>query len=148
MKYRINRKTGDKISEIGIDSAYMFEAGIEEAVKALRRAYEGGINYFDLAAGDGKSFPIWGEALHDVRKDIFYQIHFGADYANGTYGWSLDLETVKRSVDKQLKELRTYYIDYGFIHCQDEISDWETYQRNGIYDYIQKLKEQGVAPIQ
>ena len=145
MKYRINRRTRDNISEIGIGSAYMFEAGMEEAVKALRRAYEGGINYFDLAAGDGKSFPIWGEALHDVRKDIFYQIHFGADYTKGTYGWSLDLDTVKRSVDRQLKELRTDYIDYGFIHCQDEISDWETYQQNGIYGYILKLKKQGVV---
>ena len=145
MKYRINRRTGDKISEIGIGSAYMFEAGMEEAVKALRRAYEGGINYFDLAAGDGKSFPIWGEALHDVRKDIFFQIHFGADYTKGTYGWSLDLETVKRSVERQLTELRTDYIDYGFIHCQDEISDWETYRRHGIFDYILNLKDQGVV---
>lgn len=145
MKYRINRKTGDRISEIGIGSSYMYEAGMEEAVKALRRAYEGGINYFDLAAGDGTSFPIYGEALHDVRKDIFYQIHFGADYSKGTYGWSLDLETVKRSVEKQLKELRTDYIDYGFIHCQDEISDWETYRDHGIYDYILQLKKEGVV---
>lgn len=41
MKYRINRKTGDKISEIGISSSYMFEAGMAEGVKALRTAYEG-----------------------------------------------------------------------------------------------------------
>lgn len=27
MKYRINRKTGDRISEIGIGSSYMYEAG-------------------------------------------------------------------------------------------------------------------------
>ena len=75
MKYRINRKTGDRISEIGIGSSYMFGAGMAEAIRALRCAVEGGINYFDLAAGDGKTFPIYGEALHDVRKDIFFQIH-------------------------------------------------------------------------
>lgn len=145
MRYRINRKTGDRISEIGIGSSYMFEAGHDEAVKALRKAYEGGVNYFDLAAGHGDSFPIYGDALHEVRKNIFYQIHFGADYTNGEYGWSLDLETVKRSVAKMLKELRTDYIDYGFIHCQDEISDWETYKKNGIYDYILELKEKGIV---
>ena len=88
MKYRINQKTGDKISEIGLGSAYMFEAGMDKAVKALRRAYEGGINFYDLAAGDGKSFPIYGEALNDVRNELLYQIHFGADYSNMTYGWS------------------------------------------------------------
>ena len=80
MKYRINRKTGDRICEIGIGSSYMFGAGMAEAIRALRCAVEDGINYFDLAAGDGKTFPIYGEALHDVRKDIFFQIHFGADY--------------------------------------------------------------------
>ena len=145
MNYRINRKTGDRISEIGIGSAYMFGAGIDEAVRALRRAVEGGINYFDLAAGDGATFPIWGEALSEIRKSLHYQIHFGADYTAGTYGWSLDLETIKRSVDKQLKELRTDYIDYGFIHCQDEASDWETYLKNGVYDYILSLKKAGVV---
>ena len=145
MNYRINRRTGDRISEIGIGSAYMFGAGIDEAVRALRLAVEGGINYFDLAAGDGAAFPIYGEALHDLRKGLYYQIHFGADYTAGTYGWSLDLDTIRRSVEKQLKELRTDYIDYGFIHCQDEASDWETYLKNGVYDYILSLKKAGVV---
>ncbi len=145
MNYRTNIKTGDRISEIGIGSSYMYEAGMEEALKALRRAYEGGINYYDLAAGDGASFPIYGEAFSDVRQDILYQIHFGADYTKGTYGWTLKLDTIRRSIEKQLKELRTDYIDYGFIHCQDEISDWETYLKHGIYDHILKLKEEGVV---
>ena len=145
MEYRFNRKTGDQISEIGIGSSYMFGAGMDEAVLALRLAVDGGINYFDLAAGDGSTFPIYGEALHDLRKGIFFQIHFGADYTKGTYGWSLDLDTIKRSVEKQLRELRTDYIDYGFIHCQDEVSDWEAYLKNGIYDYILQLQKEGVV---
>ena len=145
MKYRTNKRTGDRISEIGFGSAYLFEAGMKEGIRALETAVEGGINYFDLAAGDGAAFPIWGAALSSVRKNVFFQIHFGADYSKGTYGWSLDLDTVKRSIDKQLHELRTDYIDYGFIHCQDELSDWETYQRNGVYDYILSLQKQGVV---
>ena len=145
VRYRINQKTQDKISEIGLGSAYMPQTPLKEAIPALRRAYEGGINYYDLAAGDGKAFPMYGEAFKDVRTSILYQIHFGADYSKGTYGWSLNLDTVKRSIEKQLKELRTDYIDYGFIHCQDEFSDWETYRKNDVYDYILKLKEQGIV---
>ena len=145
MRYRVNKRTGDRISEIGLGSAYMPDVPLTKAIPALRRAYEGGINYFDLAAGDGKAFPMYGEAFADVRKNILYQIHFGADYSKGTYGWSLDLDTVRRSVDKQLKELHTDYIDYGFIHCQDEFSDWETYRKNGIFAFILRLKEQGVV---
>ena len=145
MRYRINQRTGDRISEIGMGSAYMPEADFDEAVKALRMAYEGGINYYDLAAGDGRAFPMWKEAFSDVRDRVMYQMHFGADYSGGEYGWSLDLETIKRSIDWQLKTLYTDYIDYGFIHCQDDQSDWETYQENGVYDYILKLREQGVV---
>ena len=145
MRYRVNKKTGDRISEIGIGSAYLFEAGMKEGVRALETAVEGGVNYFDLAAGDGAAFPIWGASLSSVRKQLLYQIHFGADYSKGTYGWSLALDDVKRSVSWQLEQLKTDYTDYGFIHCQDELSDWETYQNNGVYDYIRSLQKQGVV---
>ena len=145
MKYRTNKRTGDKISEIGMGTAYVVEAEKKEAVKTVRHAFEGGINYYDLAAGDGSAFAIFGEALSDVRDKVLYQIHFGADYSKGTYGWTLNLDAIKRSVDKQLTDLKTGYIDYGFIHCQDEHSDWEKYQKNGVLEYILQLKDQGVV---
>lgn len=145
MKYRINKRTGDKISEIGLGSAYLFEAGMDEGVRALHAAYDGGINYYDLAAGDGASFPIFGEAFKGIRDKVMFQIHFGADYSKGTYGWTLNLDTVKRSVDKQLTELHTDYIDYGFIHCQDELSDWKTYQKNGVFRYLEEMRNSGVV---
>ena len=145
MEYRIHPRTGDKISVIGLGSAYIFEGGPKVGIPALERALEGGINYYDLAAGDGKAFPIFGEAFSAVRKDVFYQIHFGADYSKGTYGWSLALDDVKRSIDWQLTQLRTDYIDYGFIHCQDELSDWAAYQKNGVLDHLLSLKRQGMV---
>ena len=145
MNYRMNKRTGDRISEIGMGTAYIAEAPAKEAVRTVRRAYEGGINYFDLAAGDGAAFAIFGEALSDVRDEVMYQIHFGADYSKGTYGWTLDLEKVKRSVDKQLTDLKTDYINYGFIHCQDESSDWLSYRKNGVLDYLLQMKAQGVV---
>lgn len=69
MKYRTNQKTGDRISEVGGGTAYIFEAGLDEGANIIRRAYEGGINYFDLAAGDGKAFPIFREALELKASD-------------------------------------------------------------------------------
>ena len=47
MKYRENKRTGDKVSEIGFGSAYIFEAGTSAAVETLCHAYEGGIMYND-----------------------------------------------------------------------------------------------------
>ncbi len=40
MKYRTNKRTGDRISEIGFGSAYLYEAGMAEGVRALRTAVE------------------------------------------------------------------------------------------------------------
>lgn len=54
------------------------------------------------------------------------------------------MERVRRSVDWQLKNLQTDYMDVGFIHCLDEESDWSSYEKNGILSYIMKLKDQGV----
>ena len=67
MKYRINQRTQDKISEIGIGSSYMYGAGMDEAVKALRRAVEGGVNYFDLMAAPFQSM----ERLFMMSADRF-----------------------------------------------------------------------------
>ena len=50
MRYRKHAKTGDRISEIGLGSAYLYKADHHEAIATLRAAYEGGINYYDLAA--------------------------------------------------------------------------------------------------
>lgn len=80
-----------------------------------------------------------------MRKEVFYQIHFGANYASGTYGWSTDGETIRRSVEWQLANLKTDYIDYGFIHCIDEVADWKQYWKNGAFAYLMQMKEQGIV---
>lgn len=145
MEYRINKRTNDNISVIGIGSSSISNANKEEAIQTLKYAFENGVNYFDLAAGDAKCFPYYGEAFENVRDKVIYQIHFGANYETGTYGWTTNLDTVKKSIDWQLKELKTDYIDYGFIHCLDEESDWKAYHKNGILDYILELKQKGIV---
>mgnify|MGYP002545147682 FL=1 len=145
MEYRTNRKTGDKISVIGFGTSSVAASGEAESVKTIRMAYENGINYYDLATADALTFDYFKEALSDVRKNVFYQLHFGANYETGAYGWTTDVETVKKSVEWQLEHLNTDYIDYGFIHCLDETNDWDDYKRNGVYDYLLKMREEGVV---
>ena len=76
---------------------------------------------------------------------MLYQIHFGANYETGEYGWTTDLDTVKRQVDWQLKELKTDYIDFGMIHCLDTAGDWEQYRQNGVLGYLLEMKKAGVV---
>lgn len=144
MEYRINRRTGDAISVLGLGTSVL-PAG-EEGVRILEAAVEGGINYFDLATAESHTFTTFGRALAGVRSKVRYQVHFGALYGPGkSYAWTLNLDKIKASVDWQLSELKTDYIDYGFIHCLDEEKDWEKYRKNGVLDYLLELKDQGVV---
>ena len=86
MKFRTNKRTGDHISVLGLGASSIANAGEKEGVETLRLAFESGVNYFDLAAGEAACFPYYGEALADVREQVLYQIHFGADYVAGSYG--------------------------------------------------------------
>lgn len=145
MQYRIHPKTGDKISVIGIGTGPIFEAPEKEAVTALTYAYEQGINYADFATAGAKTFSYAGKAFGSIRGEMLYQIHFGANYETGEYGWTTDLDTVKRQVDWQLKELKTDYIDFGMIHCLDTAGDWEQYRKNGVLGYLLEMKKAGVV---
>ena len=145
MEYRVHPKTGEKFSVIGIGTGPIFEAGVQEAVAALTYAFEQGVNCVDLATAGAKTFRYTAEAFVGVRRQMLYQVHFGANYETGEYGWTTDLETVKRQVDWQLRELKTDYIDFGFIHCLDSRADWSAYQEHGVLDYLLGMKKAGVV---
>lgn len=145
MIYRELKRGGEKISIIGLGSASIGETTEEEAVAAIEFALDNGINYFDLAAGRSEVFPYYGKAFEGRRKSAYFQIHFGADYTTGEYGWTLDPEKIKRSIAWQLENLKTDYIDFGFIHCMDEEKDFEIYQKNGVLDYLIRLKAEGTV---
>lgn len=145
MEYRTLPHGGEKISVIGMGSSVVGEQKEKDIIKTVDYAIEHGINYFDMAGGHATIFPAYGKALEGRRKEVMLQVHFGADYTTGEYGWSTRLETIKSSVDWQLKNLKTDYIDFGFIHCLDEDSDLKAYEKNGALDYIMEMKEQGVV---
>lgn len=145
MKYRLNQRTGDRISVIGLGTSYIAEISEKEAVAALLLAHENGINYADLATAGAKTFAYYGKAFSELRKDMLYQVHFGANYETGEYGWTTNLEKVKVQVDWMLRNLKTDYVDYGFIHCLDSAKDWESYRANGVLEYLLDMKRQGVV---
>ena len=49
MEYRVNRRTGDRISVLGVGTSGLPAAGAKEGAATLEMALEQGINYFDLA---------------------------------------------------------------------------------------------------
>lgn len=144
MEYRTLPRGGEKISVIGLGGGYIGEGGEKEMREALELAVGRGVNYFDLAMSEASPFAVYGETLKDRRKELYYQVHFGAEYRTGKYGWTLSLERIKKSVDWQLKNLKTDYIDFGFVHCIDEEADLRKVLEGGTLDYMKQLKEAGV----
>ena len=145
MEYRKLPRGGEMISVIGMGSSVVGAQKEKDIIKTVEYAVENGINYFDMAGGHASIFAPYGKALESCRKNVMLQVHFGADYVSGEYGWSTDLETIKRSVAWQFENLKTDYIDFGFIHCLDEQVDLESYERSGALEYILDMKQQGVV---
>lgn len=144
MEYRKLPHGKEKISIIGLGNSSLGAAGEEETEETVALALKNGVNYFDMAAGDATLFPVYGRTISSYRKQVYLQVHFRADYRSGKYGWTLDLDEIKHSVEWQLKALQTDYIDFGFIHCIDEELDLETAIAHGTLAYMEELKRQGV----
>lgn len=145
MLYRTLPHGGEKISVVALGNSSMGANGADETAATVELALEHGVNYFDMAAADSVPFAAFGRAVGSMRRDVYYQVHFGATYTSpgGEYGWTLDTEEIKRSVDWQLRELNTDYIDFGFLHCIDEQEDLASAEET--IKYLLSLKEQGVV---
>lgn len=144
MEYRKLPHGEECISVIGMGSSVVGAQPEKQIIETVHYALEHGVNYFDMAGGHASIFPAYGKALENRRREVMLQIHFGANYVTGEYGWSTDLAAIQRSVDWQLANLKTDYIDFGFIHCLDEASDLAAYEKSGALGYVLDLKEQGV----
>ena len=145
MEYRKLPHGEEQISILGLGSSSIGMAGEREIQATVELALERGVNFFDLASADAAPFPVYGKAMAGVRNKVYFQIHFGADYQSGSYGWTTDLDAIKRSIDWQLTALKTDYIDFDFLHCLDEESDLERVVDGGVLDYIQQLQREGTV---
>lgn len=145
MEYRKLPCSGELISVIGMGTSVVGEDSEDNVTETVSYALDKGVNFFDMAGGHACIFHGMGRALEGRRKDAMLQVHFGSNYTSGEYGWDISLDGVKRSVDWQFENLKTDYIDFGFIHCLDEVADLETYEKNGVIGYLLSLKDQGVV---
>jgi len=107
MQYRKLPKGTEQISVLGIGTSSIQESSEKEIEKIITVAMENGINYFDMASSEAKPFAAYGHAIKGRRDKVYFQIHFGVNYEIGVYGWTTNMDTIKHSVDWQLKALQT-----------------------------------------
>lgn len=104
---------------------------MENAVKILRRAFEGGMTFFDTARAYSDSEEKLGNAFAGIRGEIYI--------ASKTMARTP--EEVEKQLDLSLKQLQTDYIDIYQFHCVDVC--YRPGDGTGMYECMQKAKEQG-----
>ena len=102
-----------------------------EAVKLLRRAYEGGMTFFDTARAYSDSEIKMGAAFDGMRDKIFIATKTQSKTPEGFWA---DLE-------QSLKNLRTDYIDIYQFHCVDQC--YKPGDGTGMYECMLEAKKAG-----
>jgi aryl-alcohol dehydrogenase-like predicted oxidoreductase len=118
MRYRSPGRTGLRISEIGFGTGgtagLMINGSHEQQLRAVERAIELGINYFDESPdyGDGVSESNLGRILAELglRPVITTKVEVRNENLDDIAGH------VERSVDASLKRLGVDYVDFVQIH--------------------------------
>ncbi|MBQ1547249.1 MAG: aldo/keto reductase [Lachnospiraceae bacterium] len=125
-------KTGIKTPQNAFGALPVQRDDIETSIKILRKAYEGGMTYFDTARAYSDSEEKIGLALSDVRDKIFIATKSGAKTP----------EEVKAQLDISLKNMKTDYIDVYQFHCSDVC--YRPGDGSGMYELMEDLKRQGI----
>lgn len=123
--------TGIMIEKNGIGCLPVQRVTKEEAVKLLRKAYEGGVNFFDTARAYSDSEEKLGEAIKGIRENVYIATKTQAKTA----------EAFWKDLNTSLETLGVDYIDVFQFHNPPFCP--LPGQENGLYDAIVEAKKQG-----
>ena len=134
MKQVILGRTGITVPQNGFGALPIQRISQEDAVHLLRKAYDGGMRFFDTARAYSDSETKVGAAFGDGyvrREDIVIATKTAAKTPADFW----------KDLERSLNELKTDYIDIYQFHMMG--SCWKPGEENGMYDCMRKAKEQG-----
>ena len=125
-------RTGLNVNFNGFGALPIQRVDMQEASVILRRAYEGGINFFDTARGYSDSEEKLGYALSDVRDQIIIATKTPSRTAEGFWN---DLNT-------SLRLLRTDHVDILQFHNPDFVP--RPGDGTGLYEAMLEARDKGL----
>lgn len=123
--------TGITVCQNAFGALPIQRVGMDEATAILRRAYEGGIRFFDTARAYSDSEEKVGAAFDGMRDKIYIASKTAAKTP----------EDFWQHLETSLKNLRTDYIDLYQFHCVDQC--YRPGDGTGMYEYMLEAKKQG-----
>jgi predicted aldo/keto reductase-like oxidoreductase len=127
-------RTGITVPQNGFGALPIQRVSLEEAVSLLRRAYDGGMRFFDTARAYTDSEIKVGAAFGDgyvKREDIIIATKTGAKTP----------EEFWEHLETSLNNLKTDYIDIYQFHLMGQC--WKPGDGTGMYECMEKAKEMG-----
>ena len=123
--------TGITVPQNAFGALPVQRVNMDTAVQILRRAYEGGMRFFDTARAYSDSEEKLGHAFEGMRDKIFI--------ASKTMGRTP--KDFKEQLDTSLRLLKTDYLDIYQFHCVDQC--YRPGDGTGMYECMLEAKEQG-----
>lgn len=117
-------------SKSGFGALPIQRVNMDDAVMLLKKAYDGGINFFDTARGYTDSEEKIGRALSGVRKNIFIS----------SKSMAQDKASLLEDIQTSLKNLKTDVIDIYQLHNCSAV-DYD--DPDGLYQALLQAKARG-----
>ncbi len=135
---RLLGKTGKEVTMLGVGGYHIGWTTERNAQSVIEAALEGGIRFFDSAESYGPhtSEIRYGKYLTPkYRKEIFLM----------TKSTATDAKTMQDHLHASLDRLKTDYLDLWQIHAVSDPKDVDTRISNGVFDVVQKAKQDGIV---
>ncbi|MBD3374545.1 aldo/keto reductase [candidate division KSB1 bacterium] len=127
-------KTGEKLSIIGFGGILVRDEPQSAANELVARAFEQGINYFDVAPTYGNAEEKLGPALEPYRKNAFLACKTN----------KRDKAGAQQELEESLRKLRTDHFDLYQLHAITTPEDVETaFGPEGAMQVFVKARQEG-----
>ena len=118
--YRNLGRTGLKVSQICLGTAFRGQADENTCIRVIDRAIDLGCNFIDTALyGGGQSETFVGKALKDKRDDIVLCTKVFGSIGNSPNHVGLSRLNLLRALEDSLRRLQTDYVDLYLMHAFD-----------------------------
>lgn len=134
---RVFGKTGVELPVLSYGGAALPKVwgnplSFEDRVKLVRYAYDRGLRHYDTGGNYMESQAILGEALKDVRDNVFLVSKVETTRPAG----------VRRAVEKSMKEMQTDYLDAILIHGTPGLEQMSVERAMEIHGELLKLRDE------
>lgn len=134
---RILGRTGKKVSVVGFPGLALIHHEQEECNAAIVKAYENGVNYYDVA-------PAYGKGDCEIKMGIALQALDRDKIFLACKTKMRDKEGARMELERSLERLKTDYFDLYQLHCiftPEEVK--QALGPGGAMETVLKAKEQG-----